>query len=593
MVRNCLIFILYLLALKGMTQSIQSKYLLAKQFYNKEEYQEAKQHFHPLVSDQVFGPYASHYFALSTYHLNEYKQATDMWKQIVIKFPNWGKLNEVFLWLTYASFEQQNHSHALKYLMHLNEKDQKDIFYHFLEEIDSLVLEEMGTLYPNNKELINSLTYLLQIYPNEKISFEYLNDFNKKYNLTTDSLDRPFPIIKKDRYAVAVVLPFMFQTLANPNTVIRNTIVFELYQGMLLAQRDLEKKGILIDLVPYDTKKDLSTTQQIIDNGSLKNADLIVGSLLQDPINLIKDFSKKNKIAMINPLSANHQITENSPYSYLFKPSYKTQGEKAAEYASKVFTHNKNVFIFYEKKKDKYVAKSYKAYLEKKGFSIIRFERITKYRAQKLQEKFSEQYIYKLDSLFSKEEIDSIALIPGRFVRSKYEQDPEGEKVETFYEMKFQIPKDTIGHIFAATSNHLFANNFINIIEVRTDTIGLIGYGNWLDFDLVSYKQLERLNITFIEPHYFKTRSKSYRIVYNKFINFLGKEPSEYHFIGYELTMQIGQILNRYGKNFYLNLKDNYLPGITMDGLQYGKKNDNQMVPILKLENLKLVNQKQ
>ena len=48
--------------------------------------------------------------------------------------------------------------------------------------------------------------------------------------------------------------------------------------------------------------------------------------------------------------------------------------------------------------------------------------------------------------------------------------------------------------------NSLFASNVISAIDIREDTIPVIGFDAWLDYNLISVDQFENLNISMISP---------------------------------------------------------------------------------------------
>ena len=600
LVKPALFSLLFSFAILVFAQTGQNEYLEAKRQFGLGNYTEARQSFEGLVSDKMFGEYASFYYALSSSKLGEYKTAEDMFRQIQIKFPSWDQQEEVSYWITRSLFQQKNYWKAFQEVEKLSEVTKIGLIDEFIGELSLNALDSAYALNPNNKYIGRFYADVIKKQPYEKQDKFLLKELAEKFDLEIIS-NEILPNIKKDEYGVAAVLPFMFDSLGVPRTVIRNAIIFDLYQGMNLAQKELDKEGIKINLFPYDTKKKAAVVRGIVSSGKLDGADVIVGPLFSGPSRIISDFSKENKVTMINPLSSNGDIIKQNPYSYLFKPSYQTQGREAAKYAAKTFTDNKKVFIFYETKRDSLVAGEYLKTIEMDSFFVVRFEQLNNEDAQQIQKDFTEQYEVRLDTMYSQLELDSIADIPGRIVRTRslrnertgrIVKDDEGEDVIETYEVKFSVKLDSIGHIFAATSSNLLANNLISMIEVRTDSIGLIGYENWLDFSLVSYDQLERLQINFLSPSFFNTESNIYRKVEESFIEKLGTQPSEYHLYGYELMMQLGRSLNMNGKYPQRGWSNGMLQkGEVMDGMKFGIFQDNQVVPITTLRNLELINQ--
>lgn len=592
------VFIVF--ALCASSQSNQGEYLEAKRQFALGNYQVAKQSFQSLSDDPIFGAYASFYYALSALKLEQPKVAEDMWKQIQVKYPAWDKQPEVDYWLAYIAFEQNKLWQAFRNAEKLPENWKGDLIHSFLSKMSVGALDSAYALNPNNKYIGQYYANAIKKQPYDKRDQLMLIELAEKFDLEIGP-DENLPLIKKDEYAIAVVLPFIFESLETPQTVIRNSIIFDLYQGMKLAEEELKEDRITLNLFPFDTQKKGSVTYDLIRDKKLDNADVIIGPLYSGPAKYIDQFSKEKKITMINPLSSNSEIIGDNPYSYLFKSSYSTQGREAAKFAAKKFTKNKKLFIFYETDRDSIVAQSYLETIQKDSFFVVRFDRLTNEDAQQIQKDFTEQYEVRLDTMYSQSEIDSIAQLPGRIVRTRslrnektgrIIRDYRGEDVIESYEVKFKVQPDSIGHIFAATSSNLLANNFISMVEVRSDSIGLIGYKEWLNFSLVSYPQLERLRVDFLSPSYYSIESDEFEGVKEKFIKKIGKDPNEYHIHGYELVMHLGHLLKENGKYFQRGLqKGEFNPGYIMNGIKYGPYKDNQVVPITTLKNLTLENQ--
>lgn len=592
-----IILIVTLSVVQAFCQGSQAEYLELKRQFQLGNYKTAQNGFKELANDPSFGPYASFYFALSSYRMGQTTLATDMWKQILTKFPNWESNQEVILWLSYALFEDNEYAQAFKYADQLQTNLRASLIATKLSSLETHRLREVLDAYPE-KEIAGYLFEMLNELPYDQRDQELIMDLMKNYDLDP-SLGKQG--VFKERYAIAIVLPFMYEGMDNPNTVLKNAIILELYEGMKLAKKELDSMGVFLELFPFDTKKNKSETTRLVSSHNLKNADLIIGPLYAEPNEVIQSFSSESGIPVFNPLSSNSEVMDVNPNGYLFHPSYETMGASAARYAAVRFRNNKKAFIFFENERDLIIASNYKNVLENEGYEVLRFDRLTNEDAQQLQEDFTEQYEYLYDSTeISPEVLDSINAIPGRYVRSRSKRDTktgriitnnEGEEIKEFYEMKFTIGPDSIGHIFAATSSNLLANNFISLAEVRTDSIGVIGYDDWLKFSLVNYDQLERIKVSMIGSGFYDKSTIDYKKLRKKFIKNIGSEPSKYHIIGYELIHQVGRLFQKYGTDIQNGLvSETVLEGIIMEDFFYGPFHDNQAVPILQLEDLKLVN---
>ena len=181
----------------------------------------------------------------------------------------------------------------------------------------------------------------------------------------------------KDAYNVAVLFPFDFDSLEGAGKVARNRVVMDVYEGIRYAVNELNEEGKTINLYPYDTKGNKSNfhvTAAILDKEEMLGMDLIIGPRYRQPFNMVYEYSRKNKINMINPWSTNSQVTGDNLFSFLINPSEKTQAVKLAEYAVETY-ENKNAFIFYNLR-DSLMAATYKSELEANGFSVPVFNEV-------------------------------------------------------------------------------------------------------------------------------------------------------------------------------------------------------------------------
>ncbi|MEQ9404433.1 MAG: hypothetical protein RIM99_12645 [Cyclobacteriaceae bacterium] len=576
-------------------QANQGEYLEAKRQFSLENYRDAMGGFQSLTDDPVFGQYASFYYALSAYHQELPKVAVDMWKQILVKYPNWNQLNEVNYWIARAAFERKRYMEGIRYSQSLPEDQRNSLIELVSGRFDPVEMKVLYNGNQENQELAKLVFGALLDQPYEERDHDLILDLANKFNFDPGDIIGDLPKVEKDTYGIALILPFMFDSLESPQSVIGNSIIFELYQGMELARDSLARIDINLEFYPYDTRKLGSKAYEITKEASLKNADLIIGPLLEDPNTVISSFSKEFEIPMINPLTSNGTLVGDNPFAFLFKPSYETQGRKAGEYAVNNFTRNKNAMILFETLRDQVVAEAYKKVLEADSFNIVLFDEISRESGLQLQYDWTQQYESVIDSL-SQDEIDSISAIPNRYVRTRPKRhertgrilkNHNGEDREEYYEMRFNIPQDTIGHIFAATSNSLLAGNIVNLTDVRGDSISVMGYDNWLDFKLMSYGQLERLGVSLIHTSYFdEERIEPFEDLVRRTF---WTEPTEFHKLGFELVMQVGRLLKENGKHFQRGLlAGKYLEGYLMEGLMYGSYHDNQIVPIVTIEDLEI-----
>lgn len=603
-----LIAILVLLGWGSHAQRAQSEYLEAKRLFKLGEYSLAKAAFGTISEDPNFGNYATFYFGLSAFKQGDLKASTDAWKQLLSKSPKWDQRQEVVFWLAWASFEAKRYDEALRFSGEFSKavKNSDTEEYLINQYVFPLEMNEIESLYKSfseNKFIAKAYLRKLNLIPYSERDFAMVNKLVTKWRFDeADYASERYPTIKKEVYDIAVLLPFLFESLNNTAVIAQNSMIMDMYQGMLMAAEDLKKIGKRVNLLPYDTKLKVDVTERIVSNPGFENVDLIVGPLYPGPNGVVNNYSFEHKINMINPISSNSEVIGENPYSFLLKPSFETMARSAAEFAA-TENENKNVLIYYEDTaKDSLFAAVYKATIEEAGFNVRRFEVISKSNAKLFLDTLSEQYDYYI----SPDVADSLKKLPGRYVRDRSLRseelsslarntltipigyDDEGKPI-AYYEKRFSVERGAIGHIVLATRSNLLANNLISAVETRGDDIKLYGYGEWLDFTILSFDQLDRIRVALIDPEYMDRRGDNFEILESRLIDTYKTKPTVNHYRGYELVWYTGHMLHEYGKYFQTGLRAGKLEkGKVFEGFQYGIANDNQIVPMVRFNDAKL-----
>ena len=150
---------------------------------------------------------------------------------------------------------------------------------------------------------------------------------------------------------------------------------------------------------------------------------------------------------------------------------YKTIADKVAEFSINNFIENKNAIIFYEKNyQDSLIAEIYNNKLESNGFNIIYKKSVGLEDSRLILDSLASTYEYILnDSLFDTlRNVSDVLIKEGRGI--------EDLDTSYMYTQKFFIENDSIGHVFVSSKNSLFASNIISAIEIREDTIPILGF---------------------------------------------------------------------------------------------------------------------
>ncbi|MEQ8241518.1 MAG: ABC transporter substrate-binding protein [Cyclobacteriaceae bacterium] len=604
-------------------QSDQNEYLEAKRLLAEGQFGSAQAAFASLKSSKSFGQYAKFYFALSAYKQGDVKTATDMWKQLLLQYPNWNQKRELFYWLSLAHFEEKNFAKALDYIENYSKetssKDLEKQFIHtYLSELDA---ETLKTIFKKNQNnfLAKILVKKLIEQPFSERDPRFINNLIKLVGEDVLNLEI-LPKNIQESYNVAVMLPFMYDSLHDPGIVLNNSLVTDLYQGMLLGAEMAGSLGIKLNLFPFDTKRDANVTKKLLSKNDINQYDLIVGPLYPEPNDVVNNFSQVNNINKINPISGNSKVLGENPYAFLFMPSYETMAIALANQAKKSLV-NKTGMIFYEQnERDSLFASVFRSELEKDtAFQIVVFEGLNKENARSWLDTLIAQYdVYwtraEADSLKSEGNLlrdrrlndDELRVLHA--LRSKkalprnkemspkevarflnlVSYDKEGKPI-FYYDKAFYMEKDSIGFVLGSTRKNHLANNLISVIETRGDSTQLYGLGEWIEFTMVSYEQLERIAVQLAYSQYVDVSKPDFTYVKKEIYERYSGYPTIFHFVGYELMVQLGKLMQEHGEYFQIGLRSGKLiNGRVLEAMKYGASNDNQVVPIVQFQNSKL-----
>ncbi len=565
------------------SQTNYSEFIKLKRLFIEEKYSIISEYNHQIDKKNEFYPYAVFYKGVSEYKLSSYDKSENYFKEIIAIYPNWSQIDEVYYWQIKVDLKTNNFDNALINFSELNNSEIKEILYPdidpFLENISSSKLYDYYELYPQNKSVAK---YYGRFLLKEYLDSSVIEEINKILKIVEAE---DLFISKKLNFKIAVLLPFMFEGLENNTFIKKNDFIMDLYTGINYGFKNNDSISTNIEILSFDTKRNPDTIKKLIEEGSLDNVDLIIGPLYSKPIEIVKQFCLEKKVLMINPLSSNNKIIDDNNYSFLFKPSINTIAKQTADYSINNFSKNKNVLIFYENNyQDSLIASLYKQKLDSSNFNIIYSKSVSFEDSRLILDSLASTYEYILsDSLF-----DTLSNVPKIVIK-------EGrgiDKLDTtyMYTEKFFIEDDSIGHIFVSSKNSLFASNAISALDIRNDTIPIIGYTEWLDYNVISVDQFQNLDVRMIGTTFFEKENKSFKKLNNFFMSDYNRKISYNFLVGYDLINMIIKINNNYGNYFQFGLRNEKLIETNLlSNPYYLEFNDNQNVKIYKVDDFKIL----
>jgi tetratricopeptide (TPR) repeat protein len=532
------------------------QYANAKDLFRNGKYNLAMESFKPLISydqNNPYSEYASFYYALAAYHQNYKAVAKDMLNQIKKLYPNWDKSTEVNFWLAKIHFDNRDYFQGLKVLELIQDKKfEKDIEalkqQHLVAVTDAETLKMMHEEYPRDPFIAKTLAVALSKSVSNEDDKKQLEEIISKFKLKrTDFIPEAPKTFFKERYSVSLLLPFMVGTLDPTPGRKRNQVVLDFYEGLKMAADTLSKQGVNISVRAYDTERSIEKIKKLLETVELQNTDLIVGPFFPEENKLVQEFALAKGINTIHPFSNNTDLIGTNPYAYLFQPSSETLGSESAEF---VATHTKDkvcMVIYGPGKKDSVQAANFIAQAQKNGVRIA--------LAQKVNSRETK--------------ITEILATPTEFDEFKYPKE-------------FTLKKDSISSIYVASDDPLIYTKVVGAVEMRGDSIMIVGSENWMDDNAIDLEKYQTLGIVLTSPNYMASNKPHYKEFERKFLKKHGRTATNVARMGYEFMMLMGNQLKTHGVYFQDGLsKSGIIPGYLTEGFDFQINRDNNLVPFI------------
>lgn len=538
-------------------QDFKRQYKQARELFDNRRFAEAMDAFKPLMvydENNVYPEYATFYYAVSAARLGYASVAKESLHQIRKLYPNWNQLEEVNFWLAKIYFDQGDFFQGLKVASLITTpqlvEDMRALKFKALSRIsDAETLKMLLEENPSDADVAKMVARYFGALPIPNADQAYLDSVLVKFNFSREDFITATEVkpVLKESYQVALLFPFLANSLEPSPSRKKNQVVLDLYEGMRLAADTLAKEGIELELRAYDTERNSETISSLLTAEELKSVDLIVGPVYGEGQNLVQEFSNTHKINLVvNPLSNNSEFISASTLALLYQPSHETIGRKSAELvAEKV--KNRNCLVYYdESPKDSVMAFHFIKRALELGINIIFAEEVRKETSGKI-----------LTTLATPTEFD-----------------------EWKNPIQFKLKKDSIGCIFVASDDALIYTKVINSVEARGDSVLVVGQEGWLEDASVELHKFERIQVAFSSSNFSRSGDKPYQIFQKSYLKKHGVLPSQNARIGYEFLMVMGKILKQYGANFTPFIANGVRqPGSLTRGYQFLPTRDNGSVP--------------
>ncbi len=318
----------------------------------------------------------------------------------------------------------------------------------------------------------------------------------------------------------------------------RSRSFVEFYEGALMAIDSLKKQGVNIHLFTYDTAPDTNRVKEILKLPELKQADFIIGPAYTSNLALVSDFSYKNGIKLIYPLSNKGAVLNKNPWLFQVNPPDTLLFKK---YANHIINQQNGTRIL--------VLKSAKPNdIEERLCKTIRDQLYMRYiplgQVPDYQEiTFSAQDVQGIEALLDKEH-QNVVVIPST-------DEADVSKI--------------------ITTLH-------GVVESSQLQVKLIGFGNWLVYQTINAEEIHDLDTEILTTYAIDYKDNATINFIHKFREWYHTEPfpvapyfirpdknsqfSKYGIWGFDVAYYFLSARVKYGKQFEYCLNDFYIPQV-------------------------------
>ena len=335
-----------------------------------------------------------------------------------------------------------------------------------------------------------------------------------------------------------------------------NQYAYELYNGIKMAKAKLQEEGITVNLFAYDLDNDPNKALEVVNSPAFAQTDLIIGPLYVEPNRIASAYANQNGILLLNPMATSSELVMNQPMSYLAQPSLNQQARKAAEQANNLGGIRKAAIYFGTSRKDSLLAQAYLDELRQQRYQVVDFRKVSG-NAQSMADAM-------------------LLTAPGSKTRP----------VST----TLPAAPTSLGHIFFASSNENDGVRMLDALSRRKVNGPLIATASAFDFYRNSANTFNRRDLYLLYPDFIDASREPVVEFEEQYLEKRHTIPSVFASEGYDMMLFFGRQLARNGlqPGNHATLRsdtDDYL----LSGFDYTQSNENQVVPIVKYEDGRLV----
>ena len=576
-----------LLADAQVSPETQRRYKAAVRLVQTGDYARAQTDLNAIIQrGGPLAPYANYYYAIASFRQTNYSQARLMLKQLMVRFPDWTKMNEAQYLLAAVNMESGQYEDGLTALQRITDPaiqaDGTKLEQTFMSRVTALSqLKQLNRTFPNDRIIGLALIDLIQRTATDKDDLELSDRLTNRFGVPGNVASRPSttsyvsttsaspatrpsaPVTRPNRakgyYNVAVMFPFRLDDFDPEKRGRTNQYVYDLYDGIKMAKAKLQEEGITVNLFAYDVDNDANRMLEVVNNPGFAQTDLIIGPLYVEPNRIASAYANQNTMLLVNPIATSSDLVTNQPMSFLAQPSLSQQARKAAEQARSLGTSGaRRVAIYFgTSRKDSLLAMAYQAELKRQNYQIVDFRKLSG-TAQAMADAMQFATM-------------TTPVRPATAPTTTPAAPPMGM---------------TLNHVFLASSNEDDGVRLLDALSRRRVSAPLIATSGAFDYYRNSISTFTRRDLYLLYPDYVDATREPVVAFQEQYVAKRNTIPSVYAHEGYDMMLFFGRQMAKNGIPFRsrttlrTDVDDDYL----LSGFDYSQTNENQVVPIVKFD---------
>lgn len=519
-------------------QGLPSEYTKAKTALISKEYWEAMNGFKQLLDSDKYGNLANY----SAFHLAEAALGANQPEQAIqalmpIYSKSWNKSDEVKYLMAVAYFENKQNTEALNVIKNIKGagilQQAFNLTYQYMSQATASFLVANLDQFKSNEGYTSALSTVLQkqtiMSASEIDALNQIRASNPSKNL-----------VKNDILDIVVILPFTSSASSTVASIGYTDFLFELHQGIEFGVEQLKREGQKVNMMTFDSKRDINHLKNLLNEPEIAKADVIIGPIYQEETDLVSAYAESKKIPFIHPLSNLGDRFEQFNYSYLFRPSVSSlsqgiiSGLKSQNWGTRVaigYTSNS---------RDEKLGMLLQEDLKKAGFQISK--------------------IQKIDPRNASSFLQELGVSRGK--------------------------NPSVDQVILLSDDPAVGQATFSLMESITTSVPVLVMDSWLAFNFANYEMLEFPNFYFISNNTPKFDSEGMNQFRNRFYESYSIYPGMNSILGMELVYWLGSNSKStldYDLRRSLDQRS-FQQGKLTWGFNFQNSNNNSYAPVFKLE---------